>query len=74
MQDLVVGTTVYFYPAIRIDVLNSYTFWPYQQEISVTLIGKNFINTAKELVCRIANVDNPKHYLYATYIIYGGSS
>lgn len=48
-QDFTTATTLYFYSAIRIERLESYTYTPYQSELQVKLIGKNFINTAKDL-------------------------
>ena len=69
-QDFTMSSTLYFYPAIRIERLGQYTYTPYQSEVQVKLIGKNFINTAKDLECRIANVDSPSVYLYATYVFF----
>jgi hypothetical protein len=48
-QDFTTASTLYFYPAIRIERLGQYTYTPYQSELQVKLIGKNFINTAKDL-------------------------
>jgi len=65
---------LFFYNAIRIERLEEYTYTPYQSELQVKLIGKNFINTARDLQCRIANLDAPKVYLYATYVFFSDSS